>query len=138
MHRELGAQFLLTRMEIAHISFLPAQHRINNHKCGTGNVRQITLVTGSERTLLRSHTEPEEIFLCCSCSSYLAFTRLMTSLNMQQLNTNQPAGFVLCKNMKNKRLNFTFTGNNANTNTVTCLAPSIASIRAQFSTDGLL
>lgn len=44
MHRELGAQFLLTRMEIAHVSFLPAQHRINNHKCGTGNARQITLL----------------------------------------------------------------------------------------------
>lgn len=79
-----------------------------------------------------------EIFLCCSCSSYLPFTRLMTSLNMQQLNTNQPASFVLCENRENKRLNFTFSGNNANSNTVTCLAPSIISIRAQFSSDGLL
>lgn len=90
MHRELGAQFLVTRMEIAHVSFLPAHHGINNRACGAENARHITLalVIRSQRAMVKIHPKTEEIFLCYSNSSYLPFIRLMTSLNMQQLNTN--------------------------------------------------
>lgn len=56
MHRELGAQFLLTRTEIANISFLPAHHGINNCKLGAQNVRHITLawLIGAEGLCLKS------------------------------------------------------------------------------------
>lgn len=118
MHRELGEQFLVTRMEIAPISFLPAHRRINSQECMAENARRITLasVIGSRRAMVKTYPKTEEIFLCCSNSSYLPFTRPMTGLNMQQLNTNQAASSVPCKK---KRLNFTFLGNNVNTSTIT-------------------
>lgn len=41
----------------------------------------------------------------------------MTSLNMQQLNTNQAVSSALCKTIRNKYLNFTFSGNHVNIST---------------------
>lgn len=137
MHRELGAQFLVTSMEIAPISFFPAHHRINNQESRAENARHITLasVIWSWRAVVKIYPKPEEIFLCCSSSSYLPFTRPMTGLNMQQSNTNQAASSAP---RKKKRLNFTFLGNNVNTSTITRLASSVISIRAQFNSARLL
>ena len=121
MHRELGAQFLVTRMEIAHVSFLPAHRRINHRERGAENTRHITLasVIRSRRAMVKIYPKREEIFLCYSNSSHLPFARPMTSLHMQQLNTNQAAGSALCKAIRNKCLNFTFSGNNVNIGTIT-------------------
>lgn len=140
MHRELGAQFLVTRMEIAHVSFLPAHRGINNQECRAETARHITLasVIRSQKATVKIYPKTEEIFLCCSDSSYLPFTRPMTGLNTQQLNTNQAASSARCKPIKHKCLNSTFLGNNVNISAITCLASSIISIRAQFSSAGLL
>lgn len=140
MPRELGAQFLVTRMEIAHVTGLPAHRRINTQERRAENTRHITLasVIGSRRAMVKIHPKPEEIFPCCSNSSYLPFTRPMTGFNMQPLNTNQAASSAPGKTIKNKCLNFTFLGNNVNISTITCLASSVISIRAQFNSDGLL
>lgn len=66
MHRELSAQFLVTRMEIAHVSFLPAHHRINNQECRSENARHITLALDirSQRATAKFYPKTEEIFLC--------------------------------------------------------------------------
>lgn len=118
MHRELSAQFLVTRMEIAHVSFLPAHHRTNNRECRAENARHITLalVIRSQRATAKIYPKTGNISLY-SNSSYLPFTRAMTSLNMQQLNTNQAVSSALCKTIRNKCLNFTFSGKHVNIST---------------------
>lgn len=135
MHRELGAQFLVTRMETEPVSFLPAHRRINHPEWRAANARHITpaSVSRSRRATVKIYPKPKEIFLCYSNPSYLPFTRAMTSLNMQQLNTNQADSSAWCETTAKRCLNVTFPGNNVNISTITCLASSIISIKAQFN-----
>lgn len=133
MHRELGAQFLVTRTEIAHVSFLPPQRAINSGERGAEDARHGSRFGYQDKI----HPKTEGLFPCCSSSSYLPFPRAMTGLDEQQLNTNQAAGSAPCKTVRKSRLDFTFSGKNVNISPATRLAASAISIRARLGSRGL-